>query len=720
MKQVLLGRGGVHVEDVPAPLVEPGTVLVRVRRSCISVGTEMSGVRESNMPLWKRAMRRPAQIKRLAEVMATEGLARTRMLVENRLAAMHPAGYSASGTVIGVGGGIDDLKPGDLVACAGAQSAHHAEIIRVPRNLVVPVPAGLGSEAASTVTMGAIALQGVRRAQPTLGETFIVIGLGLLGQITQQILQANGCQVVGLDLDRRRIDRARANGLTVGIHPDDGDAVESVMRLTGGVGADGVILTAATSSSEPVSQAFRMCRRKARVVVVGDVGLMLDRADIYAKELDFLISTSYGPGRYDRTYEESGLDYPIAYVRWTENRNMAAFLQLLADERIRVAELIDRVYAIHEAGQAYASLEGDDQGEKPLAVLLSYPDEAPAPVRVVANPAARTGRDGALRLALVGPGGFAMSTYAPVIQGAPDSFSVRAVVARRGHSAVSSTRQLGASYATTDFEEVLADSEIDAVLIATRHDLHGPMVLRALKAGKHVLVEKPLCLTRSELDAISAMCEAGNTAKPLLMTGFNRRFSPVAKAAASVLSGRSNPLIINYRVNAGHIPADNWVHGPEGGGRNLGEACHFYDLFTYLTDSRVEQVAAHAITPTTAYYAASDNFVATMGFADGSVATLTYTALGAREHPKERADIFADGKVLTIDDYRRFSVAGGRYRGIDVKHADKGHRAELLAFAKAVREGGAWPIPLWQQVQATEIALTVDSQIVPTPASQGV
>lgn len=717
MKQVLLGQGGVRVEEVPAPQVEPGAVLVRVGHSCISVGTEMSGVRESNLPLWKRAARRPAQVKRLAEVAWSEGVARARALVETRLAALHPTGYSASGTVIEVGDGIDDLAPGDMVACAGAQSAHHAEIIRVPRNLLTPVPANLGGDAASTVTLGAIALQGVRRAQPTLGEVFIVIGLGLLGQLTQQILQANGCSVIGVDLDRRRIDRARANGLGLGVHPEDGDVVDQVLRLTGGVGADGVILTAATPTSEPLSQAFRMCRRKARVVVVGDVGLALDRADIYAKELDFLMSTSYGPGRYDRTYEEAGLDYPIAYVRWTENRNMAAYLQLLADGRIRIDGLIDRLYPLDEAGRAYGAL--DDDGDRPLAVLLSYPENSAALVRRVPNPGARSGRDGALRVALVGPGGFAMSTYAPILQGSPGKFTIRAVVARQGHNAVSTAAQLGAAYASTDIAEALADPEIEAVMITTRHDLHGSMVLRALEAGKHVLIEKPLCLSRTELDAIIAFFDADDGDGPLLMTGFNRRFSPFAAAAAEILAGRSSPMIVDYRVNAGHIPLDHWVHGTEGGGRNKGEACHFYDLFTFLTGSHVEGVSAHAIRPATAYYSESDNFVATMRFDDGSVATLTYTALGAPEHPKEQVDIYSDGRVLTIDDYCQFRVAGARHRGIDLKHANKGHRAELLAFAEAIRKGGDWPIPLWQQIQATEIAFAVEEQIVPNAQASG-
>ncbi|MFN3400274.1 MAG: zinc-dependent alcohol dehydrogenase, partial [Ferrovibrio sp.] len=340
MKQVLIAQGGVRVEDVPAPLVEPGTVLVRVEHSCISIGTEMSGVSESNMPLWRRAMKRPAQVKRLIEVVSTEGIERARTLVADRLAALQATGYSACGRVIEVGDGIDDLAPGDRVACAGAQSAHHAEVIRVPRNLVALVPDALDTIDASTVTLGAIALQGVRRAQPTLGETFVVVGLGLLGQLTQQILRANGCRAIGIDLDRRRIAIASTMGLALGVHPEDGGAVEQVMRLTGGIGADGVILTAATPSSEPISQAFRMCRRKARVVIVGDVGLDIQRSDIYAKELDILISTSYGPGRYDRMYEEAGLDYPIGYVRWTENRNMEAYLGLLADRKVTLGPLV--------------------------------------------------------------------------------------------------------------------------------------------------------------------------------------------------------------------------------------------------------------------------------------------------------------------------------------------------------------------------------------------
>jgi threonine dehydrogenase-like Zn-dependent dehydrogenase len=330
VKQVLIRQGQAVVEEIPAPQVEPGTVLVRVDHSCISIGTEMSGIKTSSLPLWKRALKQPENVKKVVEMAVSQGVSRTTSVIQGRLSSGQPTGYSAAGTVLEVGEGIDDLQPGARVACAGAQCAHHAEIIRVPRNLTVPIPDNLELAVASTVTLGAIALQGVRRAQPTLGEVFVVLGLGILGQLTAQMLKANGCKVIGTDLDRKRIAIAQQLGMDIGIHPEDGDNIQQVARLTDGLGADGVIITAATPSDEVVSTAFQMCRKKGRVVLVGDVGLNLNRADFYQKELDFFISTSYGPGRYDNNYEEKGLDYPVSYVRWTENRNMAEYLRLVA------------------------------------------------------------------------------------------------------------------------------------------------------------------------------------------------------------------------------------------------------------------------------------------------------------------------------------------------------------------------------------------------------
>jgi predicted dehydrogenase/threonine dehydrogenase-like Zn-dependent dehydrogenase len=707
VKQVLIRRGAVVVEDVPAPLTEPGTVLVRVVASCISVGTELSGIRSSETPLWKRALREPAKARRVVDTATSQGLGAARDLVQGRLAAGEPTGYSAAGVVLEVGSGIDDIRPGDRVACAGAGLANHAEVIRVPRNLVAAVPDGVELAAASTVTLGAIALQGVRRAQPTLGETFVVIGLGILGQLTVQLLRANGCRVIGSDLDPRRIAVARSLGMELGLEPDEHDP-DRVARLTDGVGADGVIVTAATPSDAVISTAFRMCRRKGRVVLVGDVGLHLDRADIYAKELDFLVSTSYGPGRYDRRYEEEGLDYPIGYVRWTENRNLAEYLRLFADGRVDLGPLLAARWPLDEAAAAYAALRAGD--ERPIAAILDYPagQDAGIPSRIVQNPASRPAVEGAIGIALVGAGSFAKGMHLPNLRGLGDAVRLQAVASRTGSNAAAVAAQYGAAYATTEVDRVLEDPAVDVVIIATRHNLHAELTLAALRAGKHVLVEKPLALTSDELARIEAFFRDAGDAPPILLTGFNRRFSPAARRLRELTRDRANPLMLDYRMNAGRVPPDSWVHGPEGGGRNRGEACHVYDLFTFLTDSPVVDVHALAIRPATAYYSPSDNFAATVAFADGSVATLTYTALGAPDHPKERLEAFADGTVLALDDYRSLTVAGRDAPGVSSRGPEKGQREELAAFVAAVRDGGPWPIPLWQQVQATEIALRVE------------
>jgi predicted dehydrogenase/threonine dehydrogenase-like Zn-dependent dehydrogenase len=711
VKQVLIRQGAAVVEAVPAPQPEPGGVLVRVDHSCISIGTEMSGVRSSGRTLLQRAREQPEQLRRVAGMVAEHGLAQTRALVRGKLEAPVATGYSAAGVVAAVGAGVGDLRPGDRVACAGNQHAHHAELIRVPRNLVAPVPDGLGLAEASTVTLGAIALQGVRRASPTLGETFVVIGLGILGQLTAQLLAANGCRVIGTDLDRGRIGLARSLGMDHGLHPDDGPDAAQVQRLTGGVGADGVIITAATTSDAVMSAAFRMCRRKGRVVLVGDVGLALDRADFYQKELDFFISTSYGPGRYDERYEEHGVDYPVGYVRWTENRNMAEYLRLLAAGKVRVQPLVAAVHDVDDAPAAYASLEGE---ARPLMVLLRYParDEAEVAAPRVANPRAAPARGaGRVRLAVVGAGGFARGMHLPNLAGLGDLFHLRGVVSRTGANAAATAAQFGADWSATDFRQALDDAETDAVLIATRHHLHAPMALEALAAGKHVLLEKPLALTQGEVDAFREFYADGGEGKPLLLTGFNRRFSPCAVRAAELVAGRSNPLMLSYRMNAGHIPRDHWVHGPEGGGRNLGEACHIYDLFGRFTGARAVSVQARAIVPATAHYGADDNFVATVGYDDGSVCTLLYTALGPAELPKERMELFVDGKALVLDDYVSLTVLGARAGGVKLRAQDKGQKDELAAFGRAVRAGGEWPIPLWEQLQTSEIALRVDEAL---------
>ncbi|MDH5525229.1 MAG: bi-domain-containing oxidoreductase [Desulfobulbaceae bacterium] len=711
MKQVLIRQGKAVVEAVPAPMVEAGTVLISLESSCLSAGTELSGLQHSGTPLWKRALKDPWKVKKTLELIVTRGFSHTTSVIRGELEAGAVTGYSAAGTVIGVGEGVDNFKKGDRVACAGAQCAHHAEIVRVPVNLVVPVPDPLDMFAASTVTLGAIAMQGVRRANPTLGETFVVVGLGVLGQLTVQLLKANGCRVIGTDLDENRIAIAQSMGMDAALRPGEGLDTGRVARVTDGVGADGVIVTAASPDTTLLSNSFLMCRRKGRVVLVGDVPIKIDRSVIYRKELDFFISTSYGPGRYDQRYEEEGLDYPVAYVRWTENRNMAEYLRLLADGRVNVEPLISKIYPLEQAGDAYESFQMLEV--RPLILLLSYPEfEKETLENLIVNPNSPPLDSSVdkIRLALVGAGGFAKGMHLPNIKKLADLFQLQAVVSRSGHNAQAAATLYEAAYATTQYQRVLEDGNIDAVLIATRHNLHADMVLQALEAGKHVLVEKPLALNESELGRIANFFASRNTA-PVLLTGFNRRFSPHLQCIKDVLVQRTNPLLIDYRMNAGHIPSDHWVHGPEGGGRNIGEACHIYDLFTALVDSRLVNVSAHAIRPATGHYRGDDNFVASMSFEDGSVANLTYTALGTSKFPKETMALFAEGMVLELDDFRQTRIHGAKINGVETRLPDKGQREELVAFAKAIRGEAEWPIPLWQQLQATRISFEVERLI---------
>ncbi|MFQ5481329.1 MAG: bi-domain-containing oxidoreductase [Nitrospinaceae bacterium] len=710
MKQVLVKHGEVVVETVPAPRVEPGSLLVAVRRSCISPGAELAGLSPAD-PLWKRALRKPQAVKNVMQMAAAHGITHTRNIVEGKLAEGVPIGYSAAGVVLEKGKGVTDLESGDRVACAGAQCAYHAELIRVPRNLAAPIPADLDFGPASTVGLGAIAMQGVRRADPQLGEVFVVLGLGLLGQITAQILRLNGCRVIGTDLDPERRDLAVSLGLDQAMDPELPDWIGEVHHLTAGHGADGVIVAAASPAHDIISQAFKLCRQKGRVVLLGAVGLNLNREDLYAKELDFFISTSYGPGVHDPDYEEKGKDYPIGYVRWTENRNMAEYLRLLAAGKIQVEALIQATFPVSEVQDAYRALK---ETPRPLGVLLSYEEDdsaAPDAAKVILNPMAKPCESDRIQLALVGGGNFLKAMHLPNLQAMEDQFFIRTVVSRTGANAAGIAIQTGALQASTDLDEALDDPDLDAVLIATRNNLHADMALQALGRGKHVFLEKPLALTRDELDSLTAFFEAPEDPKPLLFTGFNRRFSPFCTRIGELLEDRRHPLIINYRMNAGVLPPDHWVRMQEGGGRNLGEACHIYDLFTFITQSRVTSTQAQPVLSGSGTFTPQDNFVASFTFEEGSVATLTYTALGNSEYPRERMEVFAEGKVFFLDDYRQLTVFGQKNQDLGTRRVDKGHQQELQRFAHAVRTGGAWPIPLWHQIQATEMALEVERQL---------
>jgi len=708
MKQVLIRGGNALVADVPAPCVDPRSVLVQVHYSCVSVGTEMASMKMSSLPLYKRALKQPENVKKVLELVKEQGVIKTLRRVQGQLSAGSPTGYSAAGLVLEVGAEVNEFSPGDYVACAGAGIANHAEVINVPVNLTVKVPQGLDLLSASTVTLGAIALQGVRRFNPLLGETVVVVGLGILGQIVSQLLLANGCRVIGVDISQDRIQKALEKGIDVGLTSSEESYVDKVIAHTDGFGADGVIITAASSSDEIIRKAMQVCRKKGRVVLVGDVGLDLKREDFYKKELDFFISCSYGPGRYDSVYEEQGHDYPLPYVRWTENRNMEAYLRLLSLGKISLEGFYGDSFPIQEATKAYQELQKGT--ESPLAVFLKYPPSQTSNMRKVhVAPSLRVAQN-KIGVGLAGVGGFAQGIHLPNLLKLNNTFHIKGVMSRTGSNAKAVAHQCGASYATTDYKELLQDSEVNLVLISTRHNLHASMALEALKAGKNVFVEKPLALFQEELDEFSQFF-AKTKNPPLLMVGFNRRFSPAAQRAKEILKNRTTPLIINYRMNTGYLPLDHWIHGEEGGGQNIGQACHIYDLFNFFTESEVEEIQAIPIKPSSKQWAKNDNFIATFRYKDGSLCTLTFTALGSKDFPKERMDIFSDGLVLSLDDYKRLDIFGSSQKGWSSSSTQKGHEEELRHLSHCLLKGGEWPIPFNQQRQATWMSFEVERQL---------
>ncbi|MFH0794149.1 MAG: Gfo/Idh/MocA family oxidoreductase [bacterium] len=710
MKQLLIKKGKTLLEEVPAPELEPRFVRVKVAYSFVSPGTEISHVRSSGEPLWRRALNQPEKIKKAVDLARKQGLGALAAKVGKISEEPSKTGYSCSGTVVDVGEGVTDLSPGDRVACAGAGWASHAEIVVVPRNLVVKVPSDLGLDVAASVTLGAIALQGVRRADPRLGEKVAVIGLGLLGQMTAQFLKLSGCRVIGFDVDPSRVKLAQQCGVDRAVVVGEEDSVESALLFSEGYGVDCTIITAASSDPRLIQQSCQMTRRKGRIVVVGSVELKVERSPFYEKELDLMISCSYGPGRYDPVYEEGGTDYPYGYVRWTEQRNMEAYLQLLAERKFDLAPLVTMRCPFGEAPQAYEALQ--QRGERPLGVLLEYRQRDTAELlsfrpRAASKPALGTRKKGPIRLALVGAGGFATSMHLPNLERVKD-FKIEAIVDQDGAKASYLSKKYGARLASTDFEEILADPEIEVVMICTRHHLHAPFALKALKAGKGVFVEKPMAMKADELDALES--ELRESPKPYLV-GFNRRFSPAAQRAKALLSKRSGPVIINYRMNAGYLPPDHWTQGPEGGGRIVGEACHIFDLFDFLCGARPRTLHGAAIDPQGKYFSPRDNCSITVEYEDGSVATLLYTSMGAPEYPKEEADIYFDRKQLRLVDYKALEVYGSATSGWSSRTADKGHLEELQVFAKHIRDGNPFPIPLDSLVCTTRLSFLAERMV---------
>jgi predicted dehydrogenase len=711
MKQVLTQRGNILLVDIPAPFVGQGQILVEVAYSLISTGTELDTIQSTGKSLIEKALEQPEKVKKLIEFLRQQGIQKTIAKINGQLEQALPLGYSCSGTVIQVGEGITDIQPGDKVACAGSGIANHAEIVLVPRNLLVKIPDGCSMKDAASMTLGAIALQGVRRADPRLGEIVAVIGLGLLGQLSIQLLKAAGCRVIGLDLDDRRIAHARELGADYAHNSATVDVNDEVKRHTNGYGVDAAIITAASTSDAITQQAMELTRKKGRVVVVGAVGLGLKRSPFYEKEIDFLISSSYGPGRYDAQYEKMGVDYPFAFVRWTENRNMQEYLQLISDGKVKLDSILEREYDLSQVQVAYKDLQ--DSTTKPLGIILRYPvaNLTDLPQKLETKVTLRSPKnDGKINVAIIGAGSFAKNVHLPNLQKLRSLFNIHAIVSNTGSNANETAKIFNAVYSTTDFQKVIEDPNVDALIICTRHDLHAEMTLKALSAGKHVLVEKPLALNQEELNLIKTFFTE-NPRGPVLLTGFNRRFSPHVELIKNILDKHPNPKIIDYRMNAGYIPLDQWVHNNEGGGRNIGEACHIYDMLTYLTNAKVINTEAQTIQPKNGYYSSQDNFTSSFSFDDGSLATLHYTSMGSKDYPKESMEIFVDGLVLTLNDYISTSVYGAKLRGVKTNSIEKGHLEELRLFGEAINNKKDWPNPLWQQIQAMEMAFAVEQLI---------
>jgi predicted dehydrogenase/threonine dehydrogenase-like Zn-dependent dehydrogenase len=689
VKQILqnLKTGAVTVTDVPAPVARPGFVMVRTAASLISAGTERMTVEAGQKSLLGRAVEQPALVKQVIQKARTEGVLNTIDAVRSKLGSLVALGYSAAGTVIEVGDGVTEFHQGDRVACAGVGYASHAEVLAVPRNLCVRLPEQVSFEAASFSTLGAIALQGVRLTEPTLGESIVVIGLGLIGQLAVQLLKANGCRVFGIDLDAGKIELAQRSGADAGCAPDH-DANRRVAEWSRGRGADAVLIAAATpSSNQPVELAGEISRPKGRVVVVGAVGLNIPRKPYYDRELTVRISMSYGPGRYDPEYEERGHDYPFGYVRWTEGRNIEAFLDLLAEGRVNVEPLITHRFKLAESELAYQLITSN---EPYLGVVLQYDTGRELESRIPL--AAKTSAPVAsVRLGLIGAGGYAKAMLLPNFKSAGAEF--QSIATASGVTARSVGEQHGFRYCVSRAEEVIDDEETNLIVIATRHDTHASLARKGLERGRHVFVEKPLALNEEELSGVVA---AAAQSRGQLMVGFNRRFSPSAIAAKELFANRTAPLSINYRVNAGRVPPGHWAHDPkEGGGRIIGEVCHFIDLMHFITGSLTTRVYAEAISSSSQDVVNDDSVFITLRFADGSNGSIAYLAEGDRAMAKERIEIFGNGKSFVIDDFRGTTAfQNGRETKTKLRAQDKGQKDEVRAVCDVVREGKPAPIAL--------------------------
>lgn len=692
MKQVLqhLRNGVLEVADLPTPKLSRGNVLIQTQASLISAGTERMLVEFGKANLLQKARSQPERVKQVLQKVQTDGLVPTMEAVLRKLDQPLPLGYSNAGLVLEVGAGVTDIQPGDRVASNG----QHAELVSVPRNLCALIPEGVSYEEASFTTLGSIALQGIRLAEPTFGERFIVFGVGLLGLLTIQLLIANGCEVLAVDLNAQRLKLAADFGAETANISLGEDPVDHAMAWTRGQGVDGVLVTASAKTDEIMHQAAQACRKRGRIILVGVVGLQLQRSDFYEKELTFQVSCSYGPGRYDDAYEKQGQDYPFGHVRWTEQRNFEAVLQAMQKGRLDVTSLISHRYPIAQAQSAYGVIQ--DQSDA-LGVMLTYPEEAPQLVSEMVITPKAIPKPGKPRVGLVGIGNFAVGTLLPALSKL--EVSLDALVDRKPFAVRQAAKKFKAYRALTNHKDLLLDESIDAVFLVTGHHLHADQVCEALDAGKHVFVEKPLAIDNDQLNQIIEKVK--ENPDKLVMTGFNRRFSPHIQHIKGYLRGRSAPLCMQMTVNAGVIPPDHWTQDPKrGGGRIIGEACHFIDLLAYLAESPVVSVSAMMIGQGAAVL--EDKMSITFQMADGSIGTVHYFANGTKSFPKETLEVFSDQRVIRMENYRETKGFGfSNFQKLRTMTQDKGHRGELEAFVKAITQGGTSPISFADQVNIT-------------------
>lgn len=691
MKQIVQSArtGKIEVAEVPVPRALPGSVLVKMAASLVSAGTERASAEFASKSLLQKAKSRPDLVSDVLTKLRRDGLVSTLSAVRSRLDQPQAPGYSSAGTIVEVGSGVTDLNPGDRVACAGANFAVHAGYASVPRLLVARIPAAnVDFASAAFTTLGAVALHGVRMAEAKLGEIAGVIGAGLLGQLTIQILHAAGCRVIAMDPVQGRSElAARSGALAVAV--SETEFKELCSAHTGGRGMDSVLIAAETASSGPVNLASQVVRDRGIVVAVGTVGMELQRKLYYEKEIDFRVSRSYGPGRYDDAFEQKGRDYPIGYVRWTETRNMEAFLQLLADRQLDVTGLITHSFDIDDALAAYELITGKRQ-EPYLGVLIKYPaqeDRESGTLRLTAH-SPRSHAMGFVRVGVIGAGHFAQGTLLPALS-EDRSTELVGLCASNGARAKATSAKFKFSFCTSDEAEILSEREINTVVIASRHHLHAAQVIRGLNSGKNVFCEKPLCLHEEELDAIRDACY--RNPEQHLMVGFNRRFAPMVRKLKVFLGRSTSPLMMHYRVNAGSLPKDHWINDCEqGGGRILGEVCHFVDLLSFLCGATPASVEAHGFMS-----GESQNAVIALEFGNGSLGTIHYACNGDRAFSKERIEVFGAGKAAALDDFRKLElVQNGKKQTIrSWLTADKGHAAEWKAFADSIRHGSPAPIP---------------------------